>query len=279
LYIGDFTYPLSATLIKLALLFQYLRVFKARSWYRMFCKIMIIISVAWGSAFGVLRLFPCYPVSAYWHVSLDGARCWGFGSRDPLTYTRVFVSQAITTALLDLIIFAIPLRLCFEPGTERKTRFSLLGLFVLGLLAILCAILRMVFVIKHFTADAFRFDPSWYSPTTSGLASLEVHLAAVCAALPVFWPVVTKTLDRIFVTTEVSITREFGRLHPKGNREVELHSTSSNRNLTLDHFHELQDPEGWKLFVGDETTGIGQSETVVEAPAGAKRLGTIRVLL
>lgn len=266
---------------------------------------MIIISVVWGSAFVVLRLFPCYPVAAYWHVSLDGARCWGFGSRDPLNYTRVFVTKATTAATLDFIIFAIPLPLCFEPGTERKTRFSLLGLFVLGLSyvrmstrstpvtrrvnlhkyrtdrfrrAILCVILRMVFVIKHFTANTFRFDPSWYSPTTSGLACLEVHLAAVCAALPVFWPVVTKTLDRIFVTTEVSITREFGRLHPKGNREVELHSTSSNRNLTLDTFHESRDPEGWEPFVGDETSGIGQSETVVESPVGAKSLGMIRVL-
>lgn len=32
--------------------------------------------------------------------------------------------------------------------------------------------LRMVFVIHNFTADTFRFDPSWYDATTAGLAYL-----------------------------------------------------------------------------------------------------------
>ncbi len=129
----------------------------------------------------------------------------------------------------------------------------------------------MVFVIRNFTADTFRFDPSWYDATTAGLACLEVHLAAVCAALPVFWPVLTTKWDRIFVTTEVTVTREFGRLHPKMNTETELHSTSSRWNLTLDQFHQSQDPQGWEPYVGDETTGLGENETVVEGPAVGKR--------
>lgn len=129
----------------------------------------------------------------------------------------------------------------------------------------------MVFVIKEFTPDTFRFDPSWYNPTTAGLACLEVHLGAVCAALPVFWPVITTTWGRIFVTTEVSVTREFGRLRSKKNTGTELHSMSSRRNLNLDQLQEPGDPGGWEPFVGDETTGMGETETVVEAPAAAKR--------
>jgi hypothetical protein len=131
----------------------------------------------------------------------------------------------------------------------------------------------MVFVIHRFAADAFRADPSWYGATAAGLACLEVHLAAVCAALPVFWPILKTTWGRICVTTEVSVTREFGRFHSKthANTDVELHSTSSLRNLTRDQNHEPQDPEGWEPFVGDETTGIGENKTVVEAPAVGKR--------
>ena len=108
-----------------------------------------------------------------------------------------------------------------------------------------------------------------YSSTTGGLTCLEVHLAAVCAALPVFWPVLTTTWG-VFVTTEISVTREFGRIHPKTNREAALRSTSSNRELTGEP-DEPQAPEGWEPYVGDNTTGLGENETIVERPVVAKR--------
>lgn len=40
------------------------------------------------------------------------------------------------------------------------------------------------------------------------LAALEVSLATVCASLPVFWPVMKFNWGTIFVTYEVSVTRE-----------------------------------------------------------------------
>ena len=129
----------------------------------------------------------------------------------------------------------------------------------------------MAFIIKRLRDGTFWFDPSWYNSTTAGLACLEVHLATVCAALPVFWPVLTTSWGQISVTTEVSVTREPGRMLPKTNRDVELHSTSSRRSLMLQQFPESQAPEGWEPFVGDETTGLGENETVVEVPAVAKR--------
>ena len=73
--------------------------------------------------------------------------------------------------------------------------------------------------------------------------------------------------DRIFVTTEVTVTRDFGRLRPKMNRETKLHSTSSRWNLTLDQCHQSQDPQGWEPYVGDGTAGLGENETIVEGPA------------
>ncbi len=127
----------------------------------------------------------------------------------------------------------------------------------------------MVFIIQRSRDSTFRFDPSWFSATPGGLACLEVHMAAVCAALPVFWPVLS-TRWEVFVTTEVSITHEFGRIHPKTNRDVALHQTPSRRGLTRDS-DEAQSLERWEPFVGDHTTRLGENETVVEGPAAAKR--------
>jgi hypothetical protein len=129
----------------------------------------------------------------------------------------------------------------------------------------------MIFVIHRFTRGTFRFDPPLYDATTAGLACLEVHLAAVCAALPVFWPVLTTMAwGHIFVTTAVSVTRESGPFYPRrrGIESTKLHATSSRRNLTA--LDESQ-PQGWDPYVGDEATGLGENETVVEGPAGGKR--------
>ena len=65
----------------MALLFQYLRVFEPGSRYRLFCKVMIVISAGWGAAFIMLRWVPCFPVSNYWEVSVKNRHCWGFGSQ------------------------------------------------------------------------------------------------------------------------------------------------------------------------------------------------------
>ena len=140
---------------------------------------------------------------------------------------------------------------------------------------ILCAIWRMVNVIQLASGDGASFDPAWYAPTTACLANLEAHLAVACAALPVFWPSLEKTWNMIFVTHEVSVTTDYGQFPTKSN-DVELQSMSSNKNLRLDP---AQTPEGWEPFVGDETTGLGENETVVVSPAAGKRSRKLRKFL
>jgi hypothetical protein len=123
----------------------------------------------------------------------------------------------------------------------------------------------MVYIIKLGLTEKASFDPTWDNPTIMGLASYEVHLAAVCAALPVFWPVLKTAWNRIFVTYEVSVTTEYGVFHTKKPGDVELRSTSLDQN-------DLErEPDGWEPFVGDETTGLGENETVVESPAAVKQ--------
>lgn len=51
------------------------------------------------------------------------------------------------------------------------------------------------------------FDPPWNAPVIMVLAMLEVNLSSICASVPVFWPVLTAQIGRVFVTREVSVTR------------------------------------------------------------------------
>ena len=68
-----------------------------------------------------------------------------------------------------------------------------------------CSIARLVYSLSP-TLDAM-WDLSWNSPTPTGLAALEINLASMCAALPVFWPVVRDRWAAL-VTYEVTVASE-----------------------------------------------------------------------
>jgi len=128
------------------------------------------------------------------------------------------------------------------------------------------------------------FDPSWDNPTMIGLASFELHLAAICAALPVMWPVLKTTWNRLFqvhVTFEVSVTQEYGGVFPKFPKkervpsidiELQSGSRSADPNAEAESAnHQPEENPGWDPYVGDETTGLGENETVVQSLSAAKR--------
>ncbi|KAK0634100.1 hypothetical protein B0T14DRAFT_599211 [Immersiella caudata] len=290
-YITMATYPLSSTFIKTALLLQYLRVLTGPR-IRLLCKAMLFIAVLLGIGFAICSWFACYPVDAFWHPDRKAdAFCWGFGSRETNEFRHALLGQVIGTAVADFIVFVIPVRLYFQPNTPRATRLSLLGLFFLGLCTNMCSIWRVIYIIETTVANN-DFDPPWDNPTAMGLASYEVHLAAVCAALPVLWPVLRDTWNRIFVTREVTVTHEHGVFVPKnpparmqmqqvdsdGNGDVEMQSSASQRDLVREDENPEKAPgaEDWNPFVGDERTGLGETETVVETLRGRGWFGCKR---
>jgi len=132
IYIGTSTYPLSATFIKMALLLQYLRIFTGPR-VRIFCKCVLVLTAVMGVAFAICTWFSCFPVAAFWDISIKNGRCWGFASRDRLEFMRIMVTQVVITATVDIVVFLIPAQLYFRSDRLRTTRISLIGLFVLGL--------------------------------------------------------------------------------------------------------------------------------------------------
>jgi hypothetical protein len=283
-YIGSLTYPLALTFIKLALLCQYLLIFNLSSRRRTFCKCLIGFTSIWGLVFTIATWVPCLPISAMWDVSPDGqraARCWGFASHHLPQMLGFYITQSVTTTAIDLVIFLLPIHLFFQRKTQTKTRVALLGLFCLGLCVNFCSIARLVYSLTP-SLNAMS-DLTWNAPTPTGLAALEINLASICAALPVFWPVVKDGWSRIFVTYEVSVTRESGMYIPRRKRKqqeqqaqiVVRRSGSSDMELTMtgetkgDVKEETMITE-WDPYVGDTKTGLGDSETVIESPRAAE---------
>lgn len=70
------------------------------------------------------------------------------------------------------------------------------------------AIWRLATIIEHQAGYWPVHDPTWYGPITIILAVLEVDCAAICASIPIFWPVLAAQWGSVFITQEIKITRE-----------------------------------------------------------------------
>ncbi|KAK1624643.1 hypothetical protein BDP81DRAFT_464413 [Colletotrichum phormii] len=207
-YICNGTLPMSTSLIKIAILLQYLRTFERGSKSRIFTIVMICIVAMWGTAFIFLAWVPCIPVAAYWDWSIPYRGRWGFGTQVAEELLRTYEAHATSNMILDFIIFAIPLPLYFNTEANKRSRKSVLGLFLLGSLVLMLAAWRLVALVRSRAGTYPNFDPTWAAPGPMALSILEIDMAAICASLPVFWPVLQNSMGMIFVTHEVKVTTE-----------------------------------------------------------------------
>lgn len=129
----------------------------------------------------------------------------------------------------------------------------------------LCSIGRLIYSLRP-SLDALR-DLSWNSSTPTGLATIEINLATVCAALPIFWPVLTEQWGRIMVTYEVKITSEHGIFVPRMQRTLPPGSASSERELVTYNKSERFRPTEWDPYVRDTKAALGNLETTVQSQA------------
>ncbi|KAJ4394661.1 hypothetical protein N0V93_003880 [Gnomoniopsis smithogilvyi] len=206
-------YNMGLMFVKLSLLTQYLRLFEENPHIpltrklRKITLIFIAISSLWGLAYSFLAWVPCVPVSGLWDPTQKALR-YGYGSQNIDVFVGTYISHATTNMALDLAVFGIPLcswSLLNHDGVEKKSRTALMGLYSLGATATMCSIIRFAVIVSNRATTSPEFDPSWYGGTSIGLSILEINIATIVAALPVFWPHLRRNIDRIMVTHEVEV--------------------------------------------------------------------------
>ncbi|EDU49410.1 conserved hypothetical protein [Pyrenophora tritici-repentis Pt-1C-BFP] len=117
IYSTNSAYAASTALIKLSILFQYLRLFTeaapsgSSTQYRLARRLtwgLIAICAVWGCTFFLLALFPCRPIEKNWNPLLDG-KCIGWGTKDPDKFyvaigrmIAMSVNRAGTVPVLDM---------------------------------------------------------------------------------------------------------------------------------------------------------------------------------
>lgn len=142
IYVTNAAYCISATFIKLAILFQFLRLFAetasstSTAQYRLARWVtigLITICSLWGFAFCMLALFPCQPIDKEWNLQKPG-KCIGWGSKDPEVFFPMFAGHSASNMVLDMLVLLLPIPFLGMLRLAGKSRAGLITLFTLGIM-------------------------------------------------------------------------------------------------------------------------------------------------
>ncbi|KAI2478470.1 hypothetical protein Ptr902_10083 [Pyrenophora tritici-repentis] len=214
IYSTNSAYAASTALIKLSILFQYLRLFTeaapsgSSTQYRLARRLtwgLIAICAVWGCTFFLLALFPCKPIEKNWNPLLDG-KCIGWGTKDPDKFYGMFLGHSVSNCILDVLVLLLPVPFLTTLRIAGKSRAGLIGLFCLGCTVVTVAIGRMIAMSVNRAGTVPVLDMTYHTPIIYIFAVLEVNFAIITASIPIFWPVIaTLASNKIFVVNEVEI--------------------------------------------------------------------------
>ena len=134
-FASNLSYAISTTLIKLAILLQYLRLFDMRNiTARRLTVGMISFVAVWGLTFTLLILLSCVPVQKNWDVTRPG-KCVAFGVKGKANGNELyssFAAHAGSNMLLDILILVLPIPFLRSLRMGGKTKIGIIALFVMG---------------------------------------------------------------------------------------------------------------------------------------------------
>lgn len=126
-YVMEILYFLQLTLLKLALLFFFLRIFPAKK-IKTIIWATIAFNILYGLSFIIAAIVQCQPISHYWN-SWDGEHKGKCISINALAWANAAISIA-----LDIWMLALPLSQVFSLKLAWKKKVSVALMFFVGTL-------------------------------------------------------------------------------------------------------------------------------------------------
>ncbi|KAL8285769.1 hypothetical protein RB597_002715 [Gaeumannomyces tritici] len=206
-YYASGVYVVATTIIKLSLLFQYLRIPNlGKLHYRLLVATTVVVSV-WGIGFSAMVWYPCSQVSQFWS-SLGSDKCWFFGSLYIDEVLAAYLSHSASNMVLDFAVLALAAPLFWKKDTSAQAKHGLLALVIMGAFVTGLAIWRMQSLMQNKAGSWPTLDPFFYTATPIVLSVLEINCASVVASVPVFWPVLLRHISRISRILVIQVTAE-----------------------------------------------------------------------
>ncbi|KAH8197083.1 hypothetical protein TruAng_008753 [Truncatella angustata] len=172
-YIMAVLYFLQVTLLKMSLLFFYLRIFPGKQVKRVLWG-TVIFNAVFGLFFVVLTIFQCQPVSFYW-TKWDGeheGKC--------LSINNIAWANAAVSIALDFWMLAIPLSQLRSLHMHWKKKIGVALMFIVGAFVTVVSILRLQSLVEFGDTQ----NPSWDYKGVSIWSVVEINVGIICTCMP-----------------------------------------------------------------------------------------------
>ncbi|KAH7142753.1 putative PTH11-type G-protein coupled receptor protein [Dactylonectria estremocensis] len=209
------------TLLKLAMLFFYLRIFPSPL-IRQILWGTIIFNSTFGLIFVFIAVFQCKPISLFWQL-WDGkhqGRC--------LDSNAIAWSNAAISIALDIWMLAIPIVQVHSLHLSLRKKIAVLAMFCVGTFITVISILRLHSLVKF---GARSKNPTWEFHSAALWSTIEINVGIICNCLPSFRQFLIRLLPGLQSTSDQYQASYDGTPSRSNNRirQFETVGTSNNR--------------------------------------------------
>ncbi|KAJ4334626.1 hypothetical protein N0V95_009118 [Ascochyta clinopodiicola] len=193
LYVLEILYFFQITLLKLTLLFFFLRIFP-KTIVRNVLKGTIIFTILYGLTFVIIAIFQCRPINHYWDnwdLEHDG-KC--------ININALAWSNAIISIVLDIWMLVLPLYEVFRLQLSWRKKLSVAIMFLVGTFVTVVSCLRL----QSLVTFAASSNPTWDQVQVINWSNIEVNVGIICACLPTLRVILVKIFPNIMGTTKAS---------------------------------------------------------------------------
>ncbi|KAF2996152.1 hypothetical protein E8E14_000775 [Neopestalotiopsis sp. 37M] len=172
-YVMAVLYFLQVTLLKMSLLFFYLKIFPEKGVRRLLWS-TVGFNTGFGIFFVVLTIFQCQPISFYW-TKWDGLH-----SGKCLSISGIAWANAAVSIALDIWMLAIPLSQLRKLHLHWKKKIGVALMFIVGTFVTVVSILRLQSLVLFVDSS----NASWDFVGVSDWSVIEINVGIICACMP-----------------------------------------------------------------------------------------------
>ncbi|RCI11033.1 hypothetical protein L249_5188 [Ophiocordyceps polyrhachis-furcata BCC 54312] len=205
-FILEILYFADVAMIKMALIFFYVRIFPAREVRRLLRGTLAFVAL-FGLVFTAIAIFQCVPINYYWW-RWDGEHSGRCLDMNAITWSNAAVSIAV-----DAWMLAIPLWQLKSLKLDWKKKVGVAMMFCVGTFVTVVSILRL----RALDFSSHSANPTWDLFDVGIWSTVEINVGIICVCMPSL----RLLLVRLFPSLSTSSSqRGYIRSDPPSRRRV-----------------------------------------------------------